>query len=258
MAAGDPEDASRARVRRDYDRRVEAAAHAMFTRNVISARAEIDGSDFELSELENFIIQIRKESETAQILVFYSYFDDRLQRMLESRFEALDSKNSIERIFGLNGPLSSFHNRTLIAFHLGWLSADTKQKLDAMRKIRNEFAHRAFRVSLLDPELKRLAEAIGYDETLVSMLEAAFEVSDGAPGFPELGKNRTLCKLLLLALRTFEDILVLPVARQYSVPPAAIATPYEEAPALLRRIRTASTRAILLALGEEVEGEVVW
>ncbi len=185
------------------------------------------------------------------MIVFKNYFKGRLLH--------LDSNNAVDRMFGLNAPLDTSSSRTLIAFHLGWLSRETKLQLDAFRKVRNEFAHRAFRASLSEPGVSDLVAAIGHDDTLNRVLDVLRDVSKDESQFPDLSRNRLLCRLLLLALRTFEDLLVLPAARQYKVPAAAIVAPWDDAPKLLKRLRLAATKAVMLCVGEELEtGVKVW
>jgi hypothetical protein len=68
----------------------------------------------------------------------------RMQQIIEQQLEHLATQAAKERLFGNNGPLGTSSSRTLMACHLGWLSPDRVERLDAFRKIRNIFAHEAF------------------------------------------------------------------------------------------------------------------
>ena len=113
----------------------------------------------------------------------------------------LESNNAIERVFGVTGPLSTFSNRVLIAYHLGWIKEDIRNKLEALRKLRNAFAHRAFKLSMTDPEI------VSYIAELERGNNKVYnDIKTGVPSFnPNL-----LCSLVVIAFRTFHQLIISP------------------------------------------------
>ena len=129
-------------------------AKAIYDTQVKRAREQIDTLTFDPEEVEDLARRLQKELQPAQVLIFYSYLDDRIQQLIQVQLRPNQGKGEMDRLFGINGPLSTFSSRVLLAYHLAWLSDGIRDKLDAFRKIRNEFAHRAFKVTIDDPSLK--------------------------------------------------------------------------------------------------------
>lgn len=220
----------------------DRVAKAIYDQQVKQAHERITEMNFDPFEIEDVVAKLYKETETAQVLIFYSYLDDRIQSLIKFQLRHLESKTDEDRLFGLNGPLNTFSSRILIAHHLGWISTSNKLRLDAFRKIRNEFAHRAFKVTIDDPSLKPHLTALNF-------------------GLPEVFKstiqdskrdkyNTLLCQLVMLAWHTFEDFIVLPAAQAMHVAPSDVAASYDEAPELLKKIRITLSGALLYAAGE--------
>jgi DNA-binding MltR family transcriptional regulator len=120
----------------------------------------------------------------------------------------ISSQNAIDRVFGLNGPLNTFSSRILIAYHLGWINNEQRGRLNAFRSIRNAFAHRAFEISITDPEIRGHLAVL--DHGLTEMYASLTVAIPTQPFKPNL-----LCNLIVLALRTFEQLLVFPIARAH-------------------------------------------
>ncbi len=95
--------------------------------------------------------------------MFASYLEDRVLSLIKTRLHHLTSANEEDAIFGSNGPLSTFGNRLALSYHLGWVDKEQKSKLDAFRKIRNEFAHRAFKLQFSHPDIAGRLAIIDYD-----------------------------------------------------------------------------------------------
>ena len=225
------------------DSLVNRVAKALYDNQVKQAREHIDTLPFAPEEVEDLAVRLRNESQTAQVLIFYSYLDDRIQQLIQLQLRPNQSKVETDRLFGLSGPLNTFNSRILLAYHLGWLSDRTRNKLDAFRRIRNEFAHRAFKIKIDDPSLKSHLETLNYDIPAI-MRKAGIEQ-------PARFEN-LLCQLVLLALHTFEDMIVMPAAKQRNVSPNDVAGAFSDAPALLKKISLTMSAAIMLAAGLDI------
>jgi hypothetical protein len=211
----------------------------MYEYQVKSAREAVDRIPFDPSEVGDFVTKLLNESPTAQVLIFYSYLDDRIQNILALQMHHFESQNAIDRVFGLNGPLNTFSSRILIAYHLGWIAEELKTRLDAFRKMRNVFAHRAFKVTITDPDITSHLAALDYTPTgIFENLKVA------VPTLPFT--SNLLCNLIVLALRTFEQLLVLPIARAHHVSPGDVLH-YEEQPLLTKRVQHTLVESLLIA-----------
>ncbi len=231
---------------------VEAVAKALYDHQVGEARQQIDEFDFDADDMEDLFIRLVDETETAQVLIFFSYLDDRMKAIITANMVNVESTTAKERLFGLNGPLSTFNTRTLMAFHLGWLSPDLKQMLDAFRRIRNAFGHKAFKVSFEDQEI--IDEWARIDINVMNVLERVIpQIADfPAYGVGELPRSRErLCTLALLANRTFEELIVLPAARSFMVSPNDICKDFDNRPELITRLSKASAGAIIRSIQRE-------
>jgi len=216
---------------------IEAVATALHAYLVGLARTEIEKISFDPLDLETFIERLLPESDTARVLIFATYLDDRIQNLLMLQMRHLESQSSIGRVFGLNGPLDTFSRRVLIAYHLGWISDDTKQKLDAFRKVRNDLAHRAFKMDVSDPEIaSQLAAFDASSQGIYQELQANLD----KPFIPNI-----LCDLVLLACRVFEELLIWPVARSFLMVHPRDLSMAE----VLKRVKDQIVRGLLVAGG---------
>ena len=88
------------------------------------------------------------ESDRGCALFAASFIDDALAILLRA---SLVSDNKIEQaLFSGTAPLATFSSRISMSFYLGKLPLPCRQDLDIVRKIRNEFAHRAEAISFTD------------------------------------------------------------------------------------------------------------
>jgi hypothetical protein len=81
-----------------------------------------------------------------------------LEESLEKLFRAMFNRRSISSslqkdLFDSNGPLSSFSSKSKLAYALGMIGAEAFSDLDAVRRIRNQFAHSTTVVDFIDPQL---------------------------------------------------------------------------------------------------------
>lgn len=232
---------------------VEKAAEAIYRAQIDRARENIDSIDFAANEMPELFARLKNESETAQILIFASYLEDRVSLLLKARMQHLDSQNAEEALFGGNGPLSTFGNRTTLAYQLGWLSETQKNKLIAFRKIRNEFAHSAFKVSLSDQKISDLLSSVDYDlpQFLAPIRESFDKDREECPLIEDediAEAEKYLCNLAILSKETFEDLLVLPSAQAFQVEPVHVVRSFDTCPNHVQELNRNLARSILILL----------
>lgn len=232
---------------------VAIAAKAIYGAQVKQARESISRVAFDARELPRIFKRLTGESQTAQVLIFCSYLEDRVRELIKVRLKHLGSIVQEDAIFGSNGPLSTFGNRLLLSYQLGWLSPKHYKSLNALRKIRNHFAHRAFAVSISDPDIAAQLVNIDFDvfailNTIRTEFAARGEV-DPIPPEEEISADaQLLCKLALLATSIFVDYLILPAAVAYQVSPHDVAGSYDDGPEILRELQRQGADALLLVL----------
>lgn len=185
---------------------------------------KVDSKKFDLEDLGDVFTRLQSESEAATVLIFASYFEEKFFSLMSRHMLHISSKKAKDALFGVNGPLNSFYSRATMAFHLGWISASTKLKIDALRKIRNQFAHRAFSASFADAFIEQQFSIICDDlEKQIHPVLHASERWLSTLGYsiewetPIEGNARKLCGLALLAQSTFVEMLTIPVSREMRV-----------------------------------------
>lgn len=105
------------------------------------------------------------ESELAQVLITASYLDNQLKNIISAIFVA---DRPIKRLLeGPTAPMATFSNRTEFAYALGLIEDVEYRSINAIRHIRNRFAHTLsakFDEEKLTKEFDKLAWVVGSDE----------------------------------------------------------------------------------------------
>ncbi|MEM8606884.1 MAG: hypothetical protein AAGF92_07250 [Myxococcota bacterium] len=138
------------------DRFNNPITNALYYSFVDSARKKAGESDFSIKDMPELVSRLVSESETAQVLIYSAHLEDRIRYLIKSHLYEIESNRDEQAIFGSNGPLGSFASRILMRRHLGWITPATTMNLESWRKIRNEFAHRAYRTSFESQKIKDL------------------------------------------------------------------------------------------------------
>lgn len=248
-----PLDEEKRKQRRDLLE--EKVAQAIYKVAVDRARDIIDTVPFEVEELPQLFERLKSETETAQVLIFGSYLEDRIEALFKARLFHLDSSKTENAVFGGHGPLDTFGNRVTLAYHLGWLRPEQRQKLTAFQKIRNAFAHKAFRVRFSDPDIANRLDFISYDlENMVNAMRSSLadEERDIIPTYDKITtEHRYLCNFVMLFWHTVKDFLVLPAALVNQVEPAHVVGGFDDAPKVLKKINLVVADAILYIIGDD-------
>jgi hypothetical protein len=91
-------------------------------------------------EWHTLISNLEKESDRAVAVLGAAYLDTALQSLLEASFAG--GKAVREKLFdGVSAPLGSFSARITMAYALGHIGPNYFATLNAVREIRNAFAH---------------------------------------------------------------------------------------------------------------------
>lgn len=102
-------------------------------------------------EWSNFLAALRDQSELGEVLIVAAFMDNQLRLILESFL--VDGRVKKELMEGLTAPLGSFSARTNVAFAMGLITKQEYDTINAVRSVRNAFAHN-ITTSLMDEKVK--------------------------------------------------------------------------------------------------------
>ena len=108
--------------------------------------------DEKLNQWSNMMDALKDESERGKVLVSATFLDNQLRLIIEAFL--LEDRGMKDLLEGPTAPLATFSSRTTVAYALGLIDAREKGTINAIRKIRNEFAH-DISVSLYDEKMKK-------------------------------------------------------------------------------------------------------
>jgi mannitol operon repressor len=121
--------------------------------------------DRKLVDWSKMMDALKGESQRGKVLVSAAFLDNQLGIIIESFL--LEGRGIKKLLDGPTAPLATFSSRITMAYALGLIDTKEKGTIDAIRKIRNEFAH-DISVSLYNEKMKKhfsgLVWAIGKKE----------------------------------------------------------------------------------------------
>lgn len=238
------------------DRLASGLTESLQSAFVKKARESVEKTTFDVSDFSLLFSRLRDESETAQVLIFGSYLEDKIYDLIKAKLHDVRSKQIEDALFGSNGPFATFGSRIAIAYHLGWIAEEQKERLTAFRKIRNKFAHEAFKTRLADEDLASHLKKISQLDSLLSSVRASLDEKQRAK-LPEdheiTTAQRYLCDFALLGRDAFVDLLLYSAARAYHVDFNSVAgLKDDEGPKVVKDVVSAGTAAVfnILKLNE--------
>lgn len=120
----------------------------------LAAQFPEDSAFFEL-----LIDTVTERNERAAVLAVVSLLEGALQKSLTTEFLP-DSKGKLEYMFGSGAPLRPFSAKIRIGFALKVFGPNTRDNLDAIREVRNSFAHTMSPISFDTPEVANVCKRI--------------------------------------------------------------------------------------------------
>lgn len=229
----------------------DPVTNALYQSIVGSVRKIAAKSDFSVEDMPDLFGRLKKESETAQVLIFSAWLEDKIRYLIRSHLLEINSEGDENDIFNPNGPLGGLSSRILIMKHLGWISPASANNLNRWRKIRNEFAHRAYKTSFEDQKIKDLWSQIAADPS--SVFKALAGSNFGTRELEALpDAEQRLTKLVMFATGVFEELLLGPIARSWAVAPGdVVAGKWEDLPGPAKQLWENSSGAIVRIAQEE-------
>ena len=107
-------------------------------------------------ESAGYFKTVHAETDRGRALVTAAFLDETLKRLLMARISVGGNKKKkfVQPLFDIFGPLSSFSAKIRICYAIGLISETVADDLDAIRRIRNEFAHSLIERSFEDSPIK--------------------------------------------------------------------------------------------------------
>ena len=123
--------------------------------------ASADESGLETLRLKEFIdfrASLIQESDRGSVLMAAAFIEDKLGSLLESYF--IENKKVCKQLLNGNGALATFSSKIDLTFLLGLIPENIFNDLHILRKIRNNFAHTASKISFETPSIKDRTKAL--------------------------------------------------------------------------------------------------
>jgi DNA-binding MltR family transcriptional regulator len=111
--------------------------------------------------MNEFVTHLMEESDRGCVLVAASKIEVALEQLFTDIFVANSIPKKLrDRIFDLGGPLSSLSSKTKLAYALGLISKDVFADIEAIRDLRNTFAHSIDFADFLDPGVVNVVRSL--------------------------------------------------------------------------------------------------
>ena len=205
----------------------------------------VEELSFDCDGVRRFVASLSGESDRALAIVVAAYIDDKLRHWLAASLnpQVVDGLDSLFQAFG---PLDSFSSRIRMASALHWISAPTQNSLEAIRRIRNEFAHRPFIGGFEDPKIAAALASMPDGGRAISEI---FEDHRRLPGPLNLRETFHLRAGITL-LHTISEVATAPLATRQALHPFTAAhAPHDDVPHSLRALTLAVVDGLLEAFG---------
>jgi DNA-binding MltR family transcriptional regulator len=162
---------------------------------------------------------LTQESDRGCALVAAAILDNILEKILREQFSSRKKaiKNSVNPLFLVMGPLSSFWAKIQLANSLGLLPEKIYEDLETIRKIRNTFAHHGEPIDFDDEEVAKLINNLnsgqeGLDDLPLGSVKDKntkhkTETKLLERGFVRLSKSRFVVAISLIHMQ-FRNILL--------------------------------------------------
>jgi DNA-binding MltR family transcriptional regulator len=115
----------------------------------------------DIKDFSAFLKEFQNETDRGAALVGAALLDQKLTDIL--RAFMVESKVANELLDGAIAPLGTFFARIKAAFALALIDEKELHECDLIRKVRNEFAHRAHGTTFADPKIKSLCNRFESD-----------------------------------------------------------------------------------------------
>jgi DNA-binding MltR family transcriptional regulator len=137
-----------------------------------------------LTDWKGFYEEIQNESARGAVIITGAFLDAQLRNLISKSF--IDDPKIVDELLGADNkpdrPLSSFSSKIKAAYCMGLISKSMYSDLEAIRKIRNRFAHKMHGYTFDEPEIVNWCKS----------LKLAKMITDAIPHFPNTHRDMFL------------------------------------------------------------------
>jgi hypothetical protein len=114
--------------------------------------------------------QLSQETDRGAVIIAAALLDNALKSMLQSRLCPSIERDD-ELFEGAYAPFNNFAAKIDLAFRVGLIRAEVRKSFHLVRKLRNDFAHRAHEIDFSDMHVQdRLRELFRINENILSAI----------------------------------------------------------------------------------------
>jgi hypothetical protein len=191
----------------------DAMVSAAYGVIVDGAVTEISDVPIDTAESRSVFHRASEETDRSTSILIFAYIDDCLRKYLRLRMdEAI--RGGLDPLFTGFGILSTAHSRLTLAGALRWISPKTLDAINLIRRIRNEFAHRAPIRFFSDEPVKGLVHSIEKIEDIWLDLDEIKHIRR-----PLSDRDVFLARAAVFAGQTIHDLVLLPTGAAHRVSP---------------------------------------
>lgn len=106
---------------------------------------ELSGSPVEIGDWDDVLEEVHQASDRTAAIVLASWVERSLEQSIINALPRHDDK-TISKLLERDGALNSFYGKIHLGFALGLYDASVVDNLEAIRRIRNAFAHAALAI----------------------------------------------------------------------------------------------------------------
>jgi len=191
---------------------------------VSSLLEKLSTSTFDSDEMIKFFISLENESDRALAIVTFSFIDDKIKELM-MRETNHDISGGPDTLFENFGPLATSSARIKVAAALYWISPNTYEGLELLRKIRNEFAHRPFLEGFNDTKIT------GYLNSIYTLISEAEDKILNSLDETDINRNEISKRILfhmraaLICQQMVRELLSAPIAIRMGLHPFSALNP---------------------------------
>ena len=141
----------------------------------------------DIEDFARFLKEFQSESDRGAALVGAALLDQKLAETL--RAFLVENRVAKTLVEGANAPLGTLAARLQASFALGLIDEFEFREINRVRKVRNEFAHRAHGTTFSDPKIKGTCGSLESD------------LPGGAESFSDNPRGMYINSVILMALR---------------------------------------------------------
>lgn len=225
---------------------LEAMSAAYFEATVDQLVERVATNTYDPRRAFDFFVSCDGESDRATPVLIFSFIENSIRDLFSAELNP-DTPGGVDSLFQPFGPLATTSARIKMLAALEWISPKTARSLDAIRKIRNEFAHDPPKEGFANDRVRSLIGGMNpYEARLFE--PKILEDLGLPPTDPSELSNRSLfiIRAAFTLSQLLSELLTAPGAIRMGLPPqAALARDRRKLPKNLIEVQSFPMRILL-------------